>query len=140
MFSENSRKTHKNARYLGGSRRTKEGEEVEKGKKGKFQDASFKFRLDGTRNPKLVTLDSKLAGEEGKFQGASFKLRLDGTRNRKLGTRNLSSSLRFYGRFLGRAGVFSGTIFSVFFISVRIAFASVFIGWLSGATSTKCWR
>jgi hypothetical protein len=41
-----------------------------------------------------------------------------------------------------RAGllVFSGVTFSLFFNSVRIAFASAFIGFESGATSTKCWR
>src|SRR6267378_4682701 len=37
-----------------------------------------------------------------------------------------------------RAGAFSGTTFSVFFNSVKIAFASALKVFVSGATSTKC--
>ena len=50
---------------------------------------------------------------------------------------------RRYGRGrrdAGRAGVFSGMTFSVLFSSARIAFASAFNGFVSGATSTKCCR
>ena len=43
-----------------------------------------------------------------------------------------------YGFRFGEDLVFSGVTFSLFFNSVRIAFASAFIGFESGATSTKC--
>ena len=51
------------------------------------------------------------------------------------------SSVTGYG-FLGRErdGALSGTTFSLLFSSARIAFASSFIGFPSGATFTKCWR
>src|SRR5437016_10169389 len=45
-----------------------------------------------------------------------------------------------YGRLRRGGAVFSGTTLSVFFISARIAFASLLNLCVSGALSTKCWK
>ena len=50
------------------------------------------------------------------------------------------ANLPAYGRLRLPGGVFSGVTFSVFFSSARIALASAFIGFESGATSTNFCR